>query len=211
MPTVDAYSDSAIKLDLKVPAVVTADTAEAGKDITDYKGKCMVVAAITKNSGTATTADVAIQACNDSDIIGTIGYAGTGNGTITEVEGGPDAVAEDITVTFSNGTTAAVVGSVSGSLGSATVGTKFVHAKISFMLTAGSVAFVNLDAFTVTVTAARTYTTVLSFTQVVATNIIEKKTLNIDSLGRFIRAYTDVSATGTPNYTVGVSLYGLKN
>lgn len=72
---------------------------------------------------------------------------GVGNGTISAWDGGTTSVGETFTLTATNPTTFSVVGSVSGSLGSATVGTQFVHAKITFMLTAGSTAFQAGDYF----------------------------------------------------------------
>lgn len=206
----DYFADGSIQQIIKTPASVTADSQTAGIDIRDYKGDCMVVATLLNTAGTTPTMDVAIQAANDGDVVDTVDYTGTGNGTITEVEGGPDAVAEDITITMSGATQGAVVGSVSGSLGTATVGTKFTSSKISFLLTAGSVAFVNLDAFTVGM-LARTYADVLTFTQVTTGASVQKKKLNIDKVGRFIRGDFDIAGTDNPAYTIGVALYGMKN
>lgn len=84
-------------------------------------------------------------------------YAGTGNGTLggpaagESVLGGSASVAETITITLSSATAFAVSGSVSGSIGSGTVGTVFSSTKINFLITAGGTAFVNGDKFTVAV------------------------------------------------------------
>jgi flagellar hook protein FlgE len=59
---------------------------------------------------------------------GTPAYTGTGNGTITNVAAGAGAVAETITITAVDATHFSVSGSVSGALGTATVGTPFVSA-----------------------------------------------------------------------------------
>jgi hypothetical protein len=122
------------------------------------------------------------------------------------VEAGADAVAEDITITFSNATTAAVVGSVSGSLGSATVGTKFTSAQISFLLTAGATAFVNTDAFTVVV-SARTYADVGggAFTGLTTGTSVQKRNLNFDQLGRYLRMAYTIGGTVSPAYTITVA------
>jgi hypothetical protein len=74
-------------------------------------------------------------------------FVGTGNGTIAAL-GGSASVAETITVTFSSATAFAVVGSVSGSLGTGTVGTAFTSTKANLTITAGGTAFISGDAFT---------------------------------------------------------------
>jgi hypothetical protein len=77
-----------------------------------------------------------------------LAYAGTGDGTLTAYKGGADSIAETFTITATSATNFTVVGSVSGSIGPATVGTPFSHAKLAFTLTAGGTAFVSGDAFT---------------------------------------------------------------
>lgn len=74
-------------------------------------------------------------------------FVGTGNGTISAL-GGSASVAETITVTFTSATAFGVVGSVSGSLGTGTVGSAFINTKTNFTITAGGTAFVATDAFT---------------------------------------------------------------
>lgn len=76
-----------------------------------------------------------------------LAYTGTGNGTLTAYDGGADSVAETFTITASDATTFAVVGSVSGSLGNATVGSAFAHANLNFLLTAGATPFVAGDTW----------------------------------------------------------------
>lgn len=76
-----------------------------------------------------------------------ITYAGTGTGTITAYRGGASSVAESWELTATSATNFTVVGSVSGSIGPATVGTPFSHAKIAFTLNAGGTAFVSGDKF----------------------------------------------------------------
>src|SRR3990172_556130 len=75
-------------------------------------------------------------------------YAGTGNGTFTAYRGGASSVAETFTITATSATNWTVVGSVSGSIGPATTGTPFSHAKIAFTITAGGTAFVSGDVWT---------------------------------------------------------------
>lgn len=77
-----------------------------------------------------------------------LGYAGTGNGTLTGYRGGASSIAETFAITATSATTFSVVGSVSGSLGTATVGTPFSHAKLAFTINAGGTAFVAGDVFT---------------------------------------------------------------
>jgi hypothetical protein len=74
-------------------------------------------------------------------------YTGTGTGTISAWDGGASSVTETFTITATSSTSFNVVGSTSGSIGTATVGTTFTHAKLTFLITAGGVAFVAGDAF----------------------------------------------------------------
>lgn len=74
-------------------------------------------------------------------------FTGTGNGTIAAL-GGSAGVAETITVTFTSATAFGVVGSVSGSLGTGTVGSAFTSTKANLTITAGGTAFVSGDVFT---------------------------------------------------------------
>lgn len=78
-------------------------------------------------------------------------FVGTGNGTI-DAKGGSASVVEVITVTFTTATAFGVVGSISGSLGTGTVGAPFTSTKTNFTITAGLTAFVATDAFTFDVT-----------------------------------------------------------
>ena len=74
-------------------------------------------------------------------------FAGTGNGAISAWAGGASSVSETFTITFTSATAFNVVGSVSGSIGSGTVGSTFTHAKLTFLISAGGTAFVAGDAF----------------------------------------------------------------
>lgn len=74
-------------------------------------------------------------------------YAGTGDGILTDYRGASNTVAETFTITATSATTFDVVGSVGGSLGTATVGTPFSESHIAFLISAGSTPFVAGDMF----------------------------------------------------------------
>lgn len=83
-------------------------------------------------------------------------FIGVGNGrlrgpggTVGGYIGTATTVTETITITFTSATSADVVGSISGALGTATVGTDFVGSVIRFRLVAGGTAFQAGDYFTV--------------------------------------------------------------
>lgn len=77
-----------------------------------------------------------------------LSYAGAGNGTFTAYRGGTASLAETFTITATSATQFSVVGSSSGNIGTATVGTPFSHSKLAFTITAGGTAFVAGDVFT---------------------------------------------------------------
>jgi hypothetical protein len=79
-------------------------------------------------------------------------YAGTGNGLITALIGTAATVNETITCTATNATHFTVVGSISGALGTATVGTPFTSAVVDFTIVAGGTAFVLGDTITFVMT-----------------------------------------------------------
>lgn len=74
-------------------------------------------------------------------------YAGTGNGRMTSYIGTASTITETITATATSATSFDVVGTVSGALGTATVGTPFTSSVLDFTITAGGTAFVAGDAF----------------------------------------------------------------
>lgn len=76
-------------------------------------------------------------------------YEGTGTGTFTDYAGGASSVAETFTITATSATVFDVVGSVSGDVGDATVGTPFSVSTIAFTITAGGTAFAVGDEFTI--------------------------------------------------------------
>lgn len=93
-------------------------------------------------------------------LIGTGGGAGTptygatnvGNGTVSGLGASASTVAETVTLTALSPTSFSVVGSVSGALGTATVGTPFASGPINFTIAAGSTAFATGDTITVPTT-----------------------------------------------------------
>ena len=72
-------------------------------------------------------------------------YTGTGTGRVSQVLGTATTVQETITVQFTTSTAYAVTGSVAGAMGAGTVGTAFVHSRLSFLVSAGDTAWVAGD------------------------------------------------------------------
>lgn len=75
-------------------------------------------------------------------------FTGVGGGDLTGYIGKAATVAQTITVTFTSATAFNVVGSVSGSLGSGTVGTLFTSTQVDFTITAGAPAYQAGDVWT---------------------------------------------------------------
>jgi flagellar hook-basal body protein len=100
-------------------------------------------------TGTLTFNGNGVLTATTPPTVGTPGYTGTGNGTMSAVAGGATSVAETITMTATDATHFTVSGSVSGVLGTATAGTAFTSGQIGFTIAAGSTAFVAGDKFTV--------------------------------------------------------------
>lgn len=75
-------------------------------------------------------------------------YTGTGNGRMSGQIGKAATVVQTITCTATSATNFTVSGSVTGAMGSATVGTLFTHAQCDFLISAGGTAFVAGDVFT---------------------------------------------------------------
>jgi hypothetical protein len=80
-------------------------------------------------------------------------FTGTGTGYCDDAIGTAASVQETITATFTSGTTFTVAGSISGAMGTGTVGTLFTHARFRGTLTAGTAAWVSGDTITWTMTA----------------------------------------------------------
>lgn len=114
-----------------------------------------------------------------------LAYAGAGNGTLTGLSGGASSVAETFTLTATSPTSFSVVGSLAGSIGPATIGTPFVHARLELLLTAGSSAFQAGDVFTLSTAppwlsrrktlGARVTATQVSAGRLAAANLVDGK------------------------------------
>ena len=208
----DIIGDSTLTT-LQAPAAISADGNTAGVDCRSLIGQGALILTAINTAGTNPTLAVKLQGAQDADVVTSVTPgANTGNGTCTQVYGGPDAVAENITLTFSNATTAAVVGSVSGALGNATVGTLFSNANVEFLLTAGSAAWINGDTIVI-VTTARTYADVAggAFTGLTTGASIQKKAINFDQVPRYLRVNYDIGGTVSPAYTVAVAAQSATN
>ncbi len=82
-------------------------------------------------------------------------YSGTGNGTLDVVKLHPGgAVTETITATATSATSFTIAGTVSGTIGTLTVGTVFESPQIRLLITAGGTPFVATDEFTIASVAA---------------------------------------------------------
>ena len=71
-----------------------------------------------------------------------VSWTGTGNGTLSGLIGTGTSVQETITVTWTSATVFNVVGSVTGAMGSGTVGVLFSHARCTFTAVAGGTPWV---------------------------------------------------------------------
>ncbi len=83
---------------------------------------------------------------------GTVGTPNVGNGTVTALGATAATTTESITLTATSPTTFTVVGSKSGNLGTATVGTPFSSGPINFTINQGSAAFAAGDTITIPTT-----------------------------------------------------------
>ena len=198
---------------IQTPASISADGNTAGVDVRSLIGQGAVIMTALKTSGTNPTLAVKLQGAPDGDVVTSVTPgSNTGTGTCTQVYGGPDAVADTITVTLTNATTATVVGGTSGSLANATVGTVYSSAQVTFLLTAGSTAFANNDTFAI-ITTARTYADIEggAFTGLTTAASIQKKAINFDQAPRYLRANYDIGGTDSPAYTVAIAAQSLTN
>ena len=194
---------------LQAPASITADGSTAGIDARSLAGQGGLLLTAYATAGTLPTLAVKLQAAPDGDVVTSVtpGVGNAGSGTCTQVYGGPDAVAETITLTFSDANTAVVSGSVTGPLAiDATVGTLYQSSIVEFMLTAGTDAFEAADTFAI-ITTARTYADVAgaAFTSLTTNRSIQKVGVNFDKLNRFLRVNYDIGGSDNPAYAVAVA------
>jgi flagellar hook protein FlgE len=123
-------------------------------------------------------------------------YTGTGNGVMSAVAASAGSVTETITMTAVDATHFSVSGSVSGALGTATVGTPFTSGKIGFTITAGSTAFVAGDKFTVATAPG----TLAAIPPIAVTNFADgasNQTFNWNVLNGTTPVITQVAAPST--------------
>ena len=211
----DIIGDSTLTT-LQAPAVVNADGSTAGIDCRSLAGHGALIMTALNTAGTNPTLAVKLQGTQDADVVTSVTPgSNTGNGTCTQVYGGPDAVAENITITFTSATAFGVTGSVSGAKAAGTVGTLYSNSIIEFMITAGSAAFINGDTIVI-VTTARTYADVAggAFTGLTGASqasIQKVGGINFDQLPRYLRINYDIGGTVTPAYTVAVAAQSLTN
>jgi hypothetical protein len=202
----DVIGDSTLTT-LQTPASITADGNTAGIDARNLIGHGAIVMTALKIAGTNPTLAVKLQGTADADVVTSVTPgSNTGNGTCTQVYGGPDAIAETITVTIGADTgTFAVSGGTTGAMAAGVVGTLYQTAQVEFMVTAGSVGFAQNDSFAI-VTTARTYADVSGggFTGLTTSPSIQKKALNFEALPRYLRVNYDIGGTNTPEYVVSV-------
>jgi hypothetical protein len=205
-----SFASASTQKVLRAPANVTTDSSSAGVDVSSYQGEVMVTLAALNTAGTNPTLAIKLQHASDSDIVTSVTPgSNTGTGTCTQVYGGADAVAENITVTLTSATAFTVSGSVTGAMSAGTVGTLYANAQVEFMVTAGSAAFINGDTFVI-VTTARSYSDVGggAFTGLTTAGSQQRLAINVDKIGRYLRANFDIGGTVSPSYVVGLALYG---
>lgn len=211
----DIIGDSTLTT-LQAPAVVAADGNTAGLDCRTLTGQGALILTALNTAGTNPTLAIKLQGTQEADVVTSVTPgSNTGTGTCTQVYGGPDAVAENITVTVKAGlTTASVVGSVSGAKADATIGTLYQSSIAEFMLTQGATPFAENDSFVI-VTTARTYADVSGggFTGLTgaAQASIQKKALDFDRLPRYLRVNYDIGGTVSPSYTLAVAAQSSTN
>jgi hypothetical protein len=201
----DIIGDAALT-NIQAPAAISADGNSAGIDARNLKGQGAIVLMARNTAGSTPTLALKLQGSQDTDAVTSVTPgSNTGTGNCFDVVAGPDAVAETITLTFSNATTAAVVGATSGSLGNATVGERFTSAYVAFDLVAGDTAFADQDTIAI-VTTARTYADVDGggFTGLTTGVSTQKRALNFDRLPRYLRMNYDIGGTSSPAYTLAV-------
>jgi flagellar hook protein FlgE len=151
-------------------------------------------------TGTLTFNGNGVLTATTPPTVGAPSYTGTGNGTISGVAGGAASVAETITMTAVDATHFSVSGSVSGALGTATVGTAFTSGQIGFTLAAGSTAFVAGDKFTVA-TAPGTLATIPAIPITNFADGASNQTFNWNVLNGTTPVITQVAAPSTTSST----------
>lgn len=207
-----SFASGSTQTTLLTPVAVAANGNTAGVDITQYQGEIMVTLSSLNTAGTNPTLAAKLQHAQGGDIVTSVTPgANTGNGTFTQVYGGADSVAENITITFSSASAFAVSGSVTGAMAAGTVGTLYSTPQVEFMVTAGTAAFINGDTCVI-VTTARTYADVGSgaFTGLTTLGSLQRLAVNADALGKYLRLNFVIGGTVGPSYAVGAAIYGVQ-
>lgn len=207
------FASAAVQKVIRTPAAVAADGSSPGVDINDYRGEVLVHLTSFNTAGTNPTLAVKLQYAGDADIVTSVTPgANTGDGTCTQVYGGPEAVGETITVSMTNATTFTVAGGTTGAMAGGTVGTLYSSPQVEFMITAAGDAFINTDTFAI-VTTARTWADVPdgAFTGLTTLGAQQGLPVNVDKLGRWLRLNFDIGGTVGPSYVIGCALYGEKS
>jgi hypothetical protein len=195
---------------LLTPVAVSADGNSGGVDITPYNGEIMVVLSGKSTAGTNPTMACKLQHASGGDIVTSVTPgSNTGTGTCTQVNGSADTVAENITITLTSATAFTVSGSVTGAMAAGTVGVAYQNAQVEFMVTAGSVAFINGDTFVI-VTTARTYVDVggAGFTGMTSVGSVQRVAVNADKLGKYLRLNMDIGGTVGPSFVLAAAIFG---
>lgn len=208
----DIIGDSTLTT-LQLPASITADGNTAGIDARNLCGQGAIILTAHNTAGSSPTLALKLQGSADANVITSVTPgSNTGDGTCTEVQGGPDCVAETYTITFTSATAFGVTGTVSGALAAGVVGTKYSTATIEFLITAGGTAFINNDTIVIIV-AARTWADVVggAFTGLTTVSRIQKLALNFDHLPPYLRMNYDIGGTVSPAYTLGIFAQSMTN
>jgi flagellar hook protein FlgE len=134
--------------------------------------------------------------------IGATAFGGTntGNGTISGLAATAATVAQTVTLTATSATTFSVVGSKSGALGTATVGTPFSSGQLDLTVNAGSTAFATGD----TITVATTPLTLADVKAIPITGFADgatNQTFNWNTLNGTTPLMTQVAATSSATAT----------
>ncbi len=158
-PTDAAYSTPiAIYDSLGASHTLTATFTNTAPNTWNYS---LSIPSTDLNSGTGVLSTGTLTFDGNGVLIGTAGGAGTpagagtnvGNGTVSALSATAATVAQTVTLTATSATQFSVVGSVSGAMGTATVGTPFTSGQLGFTINAGSTAFATGDQITIPTTA----------------------------------------------------------
>ncbi len=130
--------------------------------------------------------------------VGTPAYkaGNTGNGTVSGLSATASTVAQTVTMTATSATSFTVVGSISGAMGTATVGTPFTSGPLNFTIAAGSTAFAAGDTITVPTTAL-TLANIKAIPITGFANGATNQTFNFNVLNGTSPVVTQVAATSS--------------